>query len=73
MDFFGRTVDDLVPIEVKAENANAKSLQTMIRSKSYEDIRWGIKLKHGNIGYENNIYTFPYYYAFLLKRFLQSK
>lgn len=73
MDFFGRTVDDLVPIEVKAGNANAKSLQTMIRSKSYEDIRWGIKLKHGNIGYENNIYTFPYYYAFLLKRFLQSK
>ena len=73
MDFFGRTVDCLVPIEVKAGNANAKSLQTMISSDSYEDIKWGIKLKRGNIGFENNIYTFPYYCAFLLKDFLKAK
>jgi len=72
MDFFGRTINNLVPIEVKAGNANAKSLRSMIKSDSYPDITWGIKLKRGNIGYENNIYTFPYYCGFLLKRFLNS-
>lgn len=73
MDFFARTINNLVPIEVKAGNANAKSLRTMIKSDSYEDIQWGIKFNHGNIGYENNIYTFPYYYCFLLKKFLRYK
>lgn len=73
MDFFGRTVNDLVPIEIKAGTANAKSLQTMINSISYEDIHWGIKLKRGNIGHENSIYTFPYYCSFLLKRYLQYR
>ncbi|MDD7442167.1 MAG: ATP-binding protein [Sutterellaceae bacterium] len=73
MDFFGRTVNDLVPIEVKAGNAKAKSLQAMISGKAYEDIRWGIKLQRGNIGFENSIYSFPYYCSFLLKRFLEFK
>lgn len=73
MDFFGRTVDALVPIEVKAGNGNAKSLLTMITKSTYEDIKWAIKLKRGNIGHENNIYTFPYYCGFLLKAFLNYK
>lgn len=73
MDFFARTVKSLVPIEVKAGTANAKSLKTLIESDKYEDISWGIKLKKGNIGYDNNIYTFPHYLSFLLKRFLEYK
>jgi len=73
MDFFGRTIDDLVPIEVKSGDANSKSLRNMINSKSYPDITWGIKLKHGNIGHENDIWTFPYYCSFLIKRFLESR
>lgn len=44
MDFFLRSGDDLVPIEVKSENARAKSLRTLISSERYKDIRCGVKL-----------------------------
>ena len=37
------------------------------------DINFGIKLAEKNIGFENNIYTFPYFLTFLLKRFLSEK
>ena len=69
-DFFVRTRKSLVPIEVKAQNNQSKSLSTLIKSDSYEDIRWGIKLCAGNIGFNNNIYTFPYFCTFLLRRYL---
>ncbi len=69
-DFFVRTKKSLVPLEVKATNGKAKSLSTLIKSESYPDITTGIKLVHGNIGFENNIHTFPYFCAFLLKRYL---
>lgn len=72
-DFFVRTAQDLIPIEVKAVNGRAKSLRTLINSEKYEDIRFGIKLTGGNLGYDNNIYTFPYFCAFLLKRYLREK
>ena len=69
-DFFVRTKKSLVPVEVKSTNGKAKSLSTLIKSDSYPDITTGIKLIHGNIGFENNIHTFPYFCAFLLKRYL---
>ncbi len=69
-DFFLRTKKSLVPLEVKATNGTAKSLRTLITSDSYPDISWGLKLTSGNIGESNNIYTFPYFCAFLLKRYL---
>lgn len=72
-DFFVRTANDLIPLEVKAKNSKAKSLLTLIKSDKYSDINYGIKLCGGNIGFENNIYTFPYYCTFLLKRFLREK
>lgn len=72
-DFFVRTAQDLIPIEVKAVNGRAKSLRTLIGSDKYEDIHYGIKFTGGNIGYENGIYTFPYFCAFLLKRYLRGK
>lgn len=72
-DFFVRTARDLIPLEVKAANGRAKSLKTLISSEKYEDIHYGIKLTNGNIGFENNIYTFPYFCTFLLKRYLKSK
>ena len=71
-DFFVRTASDLIPIEVKAVNGRSKSLRTLIDSGKYEDIRSGIKFTGGNIGYEQNIYTFPYFCAFLLKRYLKE-
>jgi hypothetical protein len=71
-DFFVRTKDVLIPVEVKATNSKAKSLRTLISSEKYEDIKYGIKFIGGNIGYNNNIYTFPYFCAFLLKRYLKE-
>lgn len=72
-DFFVRTVSELIPVEVKATNGRAKSLRTLIEGEKYEDIHYGIKFTGGNIGYENNIYTFPYFCTFLLKRYLKLK
>ena len=72
-DFFVRTASNLVPVEVKASNAKSKSLSTLIKSKVYPDIQWGIKFINGNIGYSNNIYSFPYFCIFLLKKFLYLK
>lgn len=71
-DFFVRTRKSLVPVEVKATNGNAKSLKTLIAGEQYPDITTGIKLIHGNIGFENSIHTFPYFCTFLLKRYLQD-
>lgn len=71
-DFFVRTADLLVPVEVKAVNGRSKSLRTLIESERYPDIRCGIKLTGGNIGYSDNIYTFPYFCAFLLRRYLKE-
>lgn len=71
-DFFLRTADNLIPVEVKAKNSKAKSLEQLIKSDKYADISYGIKLCAGNIGFKNNIYTFPYYCTFLLKRYLKD-
>ncbi len=71
-DFFIRSVSSLIPIEVKATNGRAKSLRTLIQSEHYPDIHYGIKLIMGNIGFENNIYSFPYFCTFLLKKFVKS-
>ena len=72
-DFFVRTQESLVPVEVKATRGTAKSLRTLIQSKAYPDISWGIKFSAGNIGYSDNIYTFPYFCVFLLKRYLKKE
>ncbi len=72
-DFFVRTASELIPVEVKAVDGRAKSLRILIESEKYPDIQYGIKFTGGNIGYGNKIYTFPYYCAFLLKRYLKSQ
>ena len=73
MDFFLRCGDDLVPVEVKGENARAKSLRTLIDSDHYGDIRWGIKLVNGNVGFTNGVLTVPQWCAFLLKRLSKER
>ena len=72
MDFFLRTADSLVPVEVKAGSSKAKSLSTLIKSEHYPDITWGIKLKKRNFGFENRILTLPHWAAFLLRRLLRE-
>ncbi len=72
-DFFVRDRTSLVPVEVKATNNHAKSPATLVKSKRYEDIRYGIKLANANIGEADGIYTFPYYCVFLLRRYLKNR
>lgn len=72
LDFFIRSANNLIPIEVKAKNGNSKSLKTIITSKKYNDVDYGFKLSLNNIGYKDNIYTLPYFCTFLLKRFMKT-
>ena len=71
-DFFIRSQHELIPLEVKAGNGAAASLRQLIKNPNYGDIHRGIKLVRGNIGCQENIYTFPYFCAFLLKRYIKS-
>ncbi len=72
-DFFVRTASALIPVEVKSTNGRSKSLRTLIESSKYPDIQYGIKLAGANIGFQDKIYTFPYFCSFLLKRYLKGK
>ncbi len=72
-DFFVRDKDNLIPVEVKASNGTSKTLRTLITNNHYPDIQFGIKFISGNIGYANSIYTFPYFCAFLLKKYLSTR
>jgi len=72
-DFFVRTADSLIPVEVKAGNTVSKSLRTLIASDDYPEIREGIKFARANIGRTDTITTFPYFCSFLLKRYLEQR
>ena len=72
MDFFVRSGNDLVPVEVKAGNNQAKSLKTLISSSTYKDILWGVKFVKGNVGWMNRVLTLPQWSAFLLPQILKS-
>ena len=71
-DFFLRTATHLVPIEVKSTNGKSKSMHSLIAGERYTDISYGIKLAHANIGFANNIYTFPHFCTFMLKEYLRN-
>ena len=71
-DFFVRSKNELIPVEVKSNNGRSKSLTALIKNEKYGDIQHGIKLGDFNVGYENNIYTFPYFCAFMIKKFLKN-
>ncbi|MBT1173189.1 ATP-binding protein [Bifidobacterium sp. MA2] len=71
-DFFVRTREWLVPIEVKARKGTAKSMRTLIASDSYPEIRFGIKLSAGNIGSSEHVFSAPYFTTFLMRRLLRA-
>ncbi len=73
MDFFVRDSNSLIPVEVKAMDGSTISLNNLIEKDKYTDIKYGIKFGNKNIGYNGKFYTFPYFLAFLLKRFLRDK
>lgn len=73
MNFFVRDKDSLIPVEVKATDGTTISLNNLIDSQNYKDIKYGIKFGYKNIGYNGKFYTFPYFLTFLLKRFLKER
>ena len=73
MDFFVRDKNWLIPVEVKANDGSTVSLNNLVESKKYKDIKYGIKLGYRNIGFNGKFYTFPYFLTFLFKRFLKEK
>lgn len=73
MDFFVRDADSLVPVEVKAGDGATPSLNKLIVADKYPDIKYGIKFGYKNIGFNGMFYTFPYFMAFMLRRFLSDE
>ena len=73
MDFFIRDKDSLIPVEVKATDGATISLNNLITSEKYKDIKYGIKLGYKNIGFNGKFYTFPYFLTFLLKKIFERK
>ena len=71
-DFFVRTQNCLIPVEVKSNSKQSKSLSSLIKSKNYRDISYGIKLGDFNVGHANDIYTFPYFCVFKMKEYLKK-
>ena len=72
-DFFIRSANELVPVEVKAGSKKARSLEQLISSPHYPDIRHGIKFMGGNVGSAGQIISFPHYCMFLLKRYMREQ
>lgn len=73
MDFFVRDNESLIPVEVKATDGATASLNNLIKSENYPDIKYGIKLCRKNIGFNGLFYAFPYFCAFLLGRWLKRE
>lgn len=73
MDFFVRDRDSLIPVEVKAIDGATRSLNHLIEKDKFEDIKYGIKFGYKNISFNGKFYTFPYFLAFMLKRFLRER
>lgn len=73
MDFFVRDAQSLVPVEVKSKDGATASLNNLIKWESYPDVKFGVKFGYKNIGWNGMFYTFPYFLAFLLKRFLRNR
>ena len=71
IDFFVRDQHSLIPVEIKAKDNATASLNKMLQG-AYSDIKYGIKFCRKNIGFNGQFYTFPYFLAFLLRRFLQK-
>lgn len=70
LDFLIRVKNEIVPIEAKRNRGRSVSLNYILDNN--EKVNFGLKLTNGNIGFENNKFIFPYYLAFLLKRFFKE-
>lgn len=73
MDLMVRDATSLIPVEVKATDGATASLNNLISGDKYPDIKYGVKFAMKNIGFNGKFYTFPYFLAFLLKRYLRER
>ena len=67
LDFLIRHDEECCPVECKAKNGNAKSLQTVLRHPEHYHVYHALKLGDYNIGREGPLLTIPFYLAFLLR------
>ena len=72
IDFFVRTQNELLPVEVKSGNNKSKSLNEVISNTRNDNIKRGIKLANANVGYKNNVFTIPYFCSFLIKKWVRD-
>ena len=72
MDFLLRSRDCLVPVEVKSANGRSKSMRTLLDSERYKDIKWGVKIVKGDVGFNNGILTIPQWCTFMLRKLLKD-
>ena len=72
-DFFVRSANELIPVEVKSNTNRSKSMSQLIKNDTYEDIRHGIKFTTGNVGISDAIVTFPYFCTFLLRKYMEKQ
>jgi predicted AAA+ superfamily ATPase len=72
-DFFVRTQNDLIPVEVKSNSNQSRSLSALIKNKNYGDISFGMKLGDFNVGHASDIFTFPYFCTFKITEYLKKK
>lgn len=72
-DFLLRSKNNIVPVEVKSGRGKAKTMNELITDEKYSEIEYGIKLSKNNIGYNNQVYTFPHFLSFLIKDFLKLR
>jgi hypothetical protein len=47
-------------------------MRTMLDSGHYKDIKWGVKLVRGDVGFNDGILTVPQWCAFMLPRLLKD-
>ena len=72
IDFVLRGMTSIVPVEVKASNSSTPSLNKLLATQG-KGVDYGVKLCAQNVGYNGRFYTFPYFLAFMLKRFLRER
>ncbi len=66
LDFVIRYKGKCVPVKVKANDGNAKSVKTVLKHPEKYHVESAIKLADLNIGRTGDILTLPHYLAFLL-------
>ena len=66
LDFVIRYKGECVPVEVKANDGNAKSVKTVLKHPEKYHVNSAIKLADLNVGRTGEVLTLPLYLAFLL-------